>query len=452
MNAAVQTKLNGHSYFLFAGFAIVAALLTNAAMLKTQNARTLDRRHDALVAAVPEMRAALAVAGPETDVIQLPAEMQALQTIPIFSRSSGYLERRCVDIGDKVKAGDLLAVVQTPEVDEQVKVAEANLRVAQANVDSAIADRQSLSAQLHASDSSVQQSRTNLNFSTIEAKRYQALAADGAVSSEQRDQAFKQFNSDSAQISIAQMSRNSLEAQLHSADMKLLAMRNLVSLAEASLRQVTTVDQFRNITAPCNGVITERFVDSGSLISAGASSGNTQLLSMARTEILRIYVDVPQGAYRSIRTNDHVEISVRELPGRTFSGTVTNISGGLNAQTRTLKVEIKIDNKNGELWPGAFAEVHFSTKRIAPSVIVPSNAIVTTNEGLNIVVVKNHRAFSQPVSVLRDHGNNLEIDHGVKAGDVLLLDPPSNIANGAVVDVSFEQPANGAAHSSAAAK
>ncbi len=260
---------------------------------RLQNQAELSQVHQQLSMSVPLVSAVAVKQASQNASLVLPGDLQPIQNIPIYARANGYLLKRFVDIGDNVKAGDLLAIIDTPELDQQVQTAAANLRAAQANVASALSDRESFSAQLFAADSTIKQTRTNLEFSNSELQRYQELASEGAVSYEERDQMLKQFNSDKATIEVAQHNRQAHLAQVASANAKIAAAKQTVESTEATLNQLKAMQGFQKVVAPSDGVITNRLADAGALVAAGGSSGTTQILAMAKTDVLRIYVDVP---------------------------------------------------------------------------------------------------------------------------------------------------------------
>jgi RND family efflux transporter MFP subunit len=194
------------------------------------------------------------------------------------------------------------------------------------------------------------------------------------------------------------------------------------------------MQSFQKVVAPADGVITNRFVDAGNLVAAGGASGTTELLAMAKTDVLRIYVDVPQTDYRYIHSGDKANILLQEFPGQKFVGTVTNISGQLNSNSRTLQTEIQFDNKAHVLKPGAYADVQFLYKNTNPPLLIPSNAAVTKNDGLYVAISADKKVRFQKIDVSRDRGNELEVRQGIKAGQIALLDPPDSLSDGSTVN------------------
>lgn len=400
---------------------------------RLQNQAELTSVHQQLSMSVPVVSAVAVKQATHNASLVLPGDLQPIQNIPIYARANGYILKRFVDIGDNVKEGELLAIIDTPELDQQVLQAAANLRAAQANVTSALSDRENFASQLFAADSTIKQTRTNLEFSNTELKRYQELVSEGAVSFEERDKTLRQFNSDTAAIEVAQHNRQAQLAQVASANARIAAARQAVESNEATLKQLKALQGFQKVVAPADGVITNRLVDAGALVAAGGSTGTTQILSMAKTDILRIYVDVPQSDYRYIHNNDKAEIALQEFPGQTFAGTVTNIAGSLNSNSRTLQTEIRIDNRQHVLTPGSYAEVRFHYNNPNPPVIIPSNAAITKNDGLYAAVVNNGKVEYRKVEVARDYGNKMEISTGLKASDLVVLDAPDGLAGGSSV-------------------
>ena len=417
----------------------VIALTAFGVAPRVQNHMELDQVHVQLAKRVAELSGVVAQPAENNQVLSLPGDLQPIQNIPIYARANGYMLKRFVDIGDQVKAGDLLAIIDTPELDQQVQQSLSNLRAAEANLASSFSDRENYAAQLFAADSTIKQARTNLEFSTTEVQRYKLLANQGAVSYEQRDQTLKQFNSDTAAIEVAEHNRQAQLAQVASANGRIAAAKQQVQSSQANLASLKAMQSFQKVVAPADGVITNRFVDAGSLVAAGGSTGTTQILSMAKTDALRIYVDVPQSDYRFIHNNDKAELILQEFPGQSFTGTVTNIAGSLNSNSRTLQTEIRIDNKKHVLKPGSYAEVRFHINNPNPPVIIPSSATITRNDGMYVAVVQEHKVKFHQVQVARDYGSKIAVSQGLKAQDVVVIDPPDGLVEGTTVNVKVAQ-------------
>ncbi len=439
-HAAENRKAKGAlNPFLLPVVVGVVALAAVGVTPRVQNQMELKKVHEQLTTKLPELSATVAKAAAKSESLSLPGDLQPVQNIPVYARANGYVVKRLVDIGDTVKAGQLLAIIDTPELDQQVQQAAANLRAAQANLTSALSDRENYAALLFAADWTIKQNRTNLEFSTTEVGRYAALATEGAVSYEQRDQALQKYNSDTAAIQVAQHNRQAQLAQVASANARIAAAKQSVESNQAALNQLKALQGFQKVVAPCDGVITDRLVDAGALVAAGGANGTTQLLTMAKTDVLRIYVDVPQSDYRYIHNNDKADLLLQEFPGQAFVGRVTNIAGSLNSTSRTLQTEIRIDNKDHVLKPGSYAEVRFHFDNPNPPVIIPSNASITKNDGLYVAVDNKDKIEYRRIEVARDYGNNLAVSKGLKVNDVVVLDPPDGLAAGSAIKVTVKK-------------
>ncbi len=427
----ITRKVKGFTnVYVIAPVIMFAALVTIGTVPRLFTQSNLNNIHQQVVSDIPSVQATVVAPADSRTTLLLPGDTQPIQNIPIYARANGYVLKRLVDIGDNVKAGQLLAVISTPELDQQVEQAQANLRQAQAALTQSLADRTNFTAQLFASRASIKQARTNLAYSDTEYKRYQDLSAQGAVSYEQRDQWLKQFDADTAGLQIAQENEKAALAQVVSADARIDAAKQSVEASQHSVGQLKALQGFQNIVAPCDGVITDRLVDAGALVAAGGANGTTQLLTMAKTDVLRIYVDVPQSDYRYLHNGDKADILLQEFPGKVFVGTVTNIAGSLNSNSRTLQTEIRIDNKDNVLRAGSYTQVRFVFNRQDPPVTIPSNAMITKNDGPYVAIVKDGKVEFNRIEIARDYGNKLEVSQGLKVGDIVLLDAPDNLSNG----------------------
>lgn len=311
----------------------------------------------------------------------LPGNLQANYQAPIYARTSGYLKRWLVDIGAPVKAGQLLAEIESPEVDEQLRQAEANLATAQAN--QKIAD--------------------------VTATRWRHLRETDSVSKQEADE----------KISAADAS----DAQVQAARANVLRLRELTG--------------FERIVAPFDGVITARETDIGQLINAGSGTG-PELFRIADMRRLRLYVRVPQSYAAAMRPGLEAELRFPDRPGKTYVATLDTTSSAIDPASRTLMVELIVDNQNRELLPGAYTEVHFHVPASVngQSFMLPANVLLFRGDGLHVATVDAHdHVVMKPVTIGRDYGSSIEIVSGVSADDDVILSPPDSLANDAAVRV-----------------
>ena len=311
----------------------------------------------------------------------LPGNIQANYEAPIYARTSGYLKRWLVDIGTPVKAGQLLAEIESPEVDQQLRQAEADLATAKAN--QAIAD--------------------------LTAERWRKLRATDSVSKQEADE----------KISLAA----SGDAQMQA--------------ARANVQRLRELSGFEKVTAPFDGVVTARSTDIGRLIAAGENTGPA-LFRVADMHRLRLYVSVPQTYAAVMKPGVNADLLLPDRPGKTYVATLDSTSSAIDVSTRTLLAQLVIDNKNGELLPGAYAEVHFKLPPGAGPVSykLPANVLLFRSDGLHVGTVDaNGRVALKPVEIGRDYGSDIEIVRGLDPNDKVILSPPDSLTDGLTVRV-----------------
>ncbi len=324
----------------------------------------------------------------EDGEIALPGNTQAFNDTPIYARTNGYLKKFFVDIGQHVSQSQLMAIIETPEVDQQLQVAEADLKSAQAN----------------------------LSLADTTAQRYQNLLKSDSVSKQETDVA----------VSGAAAKRAAVEA------------------AEANVRRLQQLQSFEQIYAPFSGVVTARNTDIGDLIDAGSGSAQPKdLFRIAATGKLRVFVAVPEIYAPNIHDGDTAALTLDEYPGQQFIGRVARNSNAIDMASRTLNVEVDVDNPQNKLLPGAYVFVHFKLPQQQTQISVPANALLFRSEGLRVAIVSSGRVHLQPITIAKDNGATLEVASGLNRGDQIILDPADSIAEGQPVHI-VNHGANGA--------
>jgi RND family efflux transporter MFP subunit len=343
--------------------------------------------------AVPNVRTMTVVEDKEPRTIELPGSMAAFDYATLFARATGYISVRNVDIGSKVRKGDVLALIAAPDLDQQFDQAKAQL------------------VQLQAS---VEQAKANAELGRVTSARTSQLVVKGVSSAQQGDQDRLTFASETAALAVA---------------------RANVVVQQAAVNRLAQLTDFEQITAPFDGVITSRLIDVGSLVTADANSG-TPLFSIDRTDVLRVRVYVPQTDYFGIKDGDRATVTVPELPDRVFEGKVARNARTLAAGTRTLLTEVDVNNKDGVLTAGLYGIVHFQVRRSNPVVLIPSQAVIFNKDGLSAAVVSNGKVELRKLELEADNGVNVEVRIGLRPGDRVILSPPANIADGMRVQTS----------------
>ena len=348
---------------------------------RVSDAHRLERatRRDA----IPTVRITIPTISGTKSEIALPGNTQAFDDTPIYARTSGYLKQWFVDIGQHVTQGQLMATIETPELDEQLAVARADLKSAQADL--ALADTTS--------------------------KRYQNLLKLNSVSEQETDVA----------VSSAAAKRAAVEA------------------AQANVRRLAQLQSFEKVYAPYSGIVTQRNTDLGDLINSGSSStSNTakELFHIASVSRLRVFVAVPEVYSPDIHNGDPATLTLDEYPGQVFEGTVTRNSGSIDSGSRTLNVEVDVNNRDGKLLPGAYVFVHFKIPRQNRQLSIPSNALLFRAEGLQVGIVRNGHVHLQSVTIGTDNGSSVQIATGLSPHDMVILDPSDSLAEGEPVQVA----------------
>jgi RND family efflux transporter MFP subunit len=360
----------------------VALLLIVAVLLVGFGRWSRKRADKALAARTTELAAPSVIAAPPTpgapvDSFVLPGNVTAWTDSPIYARTSGYLTRWYFDIGARVKKGALLAEIATPEVDQQLAQAEADLNTSQANA----------------------------NNARIQADRYTGLVKSNAVSRQDTDTFVNQATATAAAVRSAQ----------------------------ANVQRLRDLESFEKVYAPFDGVITARNVDTGQLIDPGAGK---ELFHLQAIQTLRVYANLPQVYTNNVKRGLKIDLTFAEHAAKTYQGTLARTSDAIDPASRTLLVEIDVDNRAGELLPGSLAQVHFKTPSAGPAFIVPAAALIFRKEGLRVgVVVNGNIAHLVPVVIGEDDGASVQIVTGLSAADQVIQDPPDSLIEGEKVFV-----------------
>jgi RND family efflux transporter MFP subunit len=380
-----NTESRGVGPFVWIGLAVLAVILGFAvyrgitARATANTALRQDTRHNAVATVVvtyPE-------AGAPLQEIVLPGNTQAFTDTPIYARTNGYLRRWYFDIGAHVKAGQLLAEIETPEVDQQLQQSQADLATAQANY--------------------------SLAQST--ASRWQFLMKSDSVSKQETDEKLGDLN----------------------------AKKAIVDSATSHVRRLQETQGFQKVYAPFSGVITARNVDTGALISAGASTPARELFHLSSINTLRVYVNVPEVYSRAAVPGSLATLTLDEYPDRVFHGKLVRNANAIDSATHTLLVEVDVDNQKGELLPGAYVAVHMKLPGQVRAVTIPSNALMFREEGLRAAIVRDGKTELVPIKIGRDFGHSVEVVSGLSGKDPVILNPQDSLISGTPVTIKQQE-------------
>jgi membrane fusion protein, multidrug efflux system len=315
---------------------------------------------------------------PDEDLL-LPGSLQAYEESPIYARTSGYLVKWYKDIGSRVQKGELLAKIDTPEIDQELSQTRA----------------------------ARQQTAAQLDLARTSAERWENLRKSDSVSQQEADQQVSAYKQGQANVAAA----------------------------DANVRRLEQLESFKNVYAPFSGVLTKRNVDPGALINAGAAG--KELFDVARVDPLRVFVNVPQAYASTIKTGNKAWITLQEFPGKKFEGVVSHTADAIDPATRTMLAEVDVPNKNSELLPGSFGQVHFSVHAAARKVTVPVNAMLFRAEGPRVAVVgRDNKVQLRPISIGNDYGTTLEVLGGVNENEQVIINPADSLEEGQQVQIA----------------
>jgi RND family efflux transporter MFP subunit len=375
-----QPRKKGSRLFAILFFVVIGLVVVGGITLFQRRAQYQALAKETETLAIPTVAVIHAETESAREDLVLPGSMQAYVESPIYARTNGYLKKWYHDIGSRVRSGELLVDIDTPEVDQQLSQARADLNTSQANA----------------------------NLSRITATRYQELIKTDGVSKQEVDNAV-----------------GDMEAKLAT-----------VKSAEANVRRLEELESFKHIYAPFSGVITRRNVDTGTLINAGNGGSSQQLFFLAQTDPLRVYLSVPETYAPSIRAGLGAYLELTQFPGQKFEGKVVRTSEAIDTGTRTLLTEVDVPNHNGTLLPGGYAQVHLQVQVTGARLTVPVNALLFRSEGLRAVVVDaNHKTHLRPLTIGRDYGTTLEVLQGLEPRDWIVLNPADSLEEGQEVRV-----------------
>lgn len=406
---------------------LIGVLFVLGLIPKIKENKILNEREEAVAASVPTVSTVKITAAPFEESATIPGNIGAMQYTTIYARVDGYLKSRIIDIGDSVKTGQLLAEIDTPTIDEEIAQAKADLSQAKAQLVGAQAKLRESKAQDETAAAEIKKVEADQQFAAVTADRWQNMASRGAVSLQSRDERNRALASQNASLEQARAQKIAADDAVSSAAAQVQVARAGVESKQAALDRYKAQQAFKYIKAPFDGVITVRKVDPGALITAGSQSANMELFQLAKLDVLRIYVNAPQNLARYLAPGQKAELSVSSFPERTFEGTVTNISGALDPQTRTRQTEIKIDNPDHKLLPGMYAQVKLTAHRPDTWVRVPSSAVIPKNGDLDVFIVEGGKAKLKKVVIGRDFGDEIEIKAGLDKDQVVIVSPPDDL-------------------------
>ncbi|MBE7157518.1 MAG: efflux RND transporter periplasmic adaptor subunit [Rhodospirillales bacterium] len=368
--------------------------------------------------------------GGSTAELELPGNTEALNVARIYARSTGYIRERRADIGTHVKGGQVLAVIESPETDAQLSQAKANLEQARAAVTQARANLDQAQAGVQQARAMVVQAQANRDIAQTTNTRWTRLVNRGVLPKQAGDERQSAYAAREAETEAAVASEKTAVATVSSREADIRAAEAAVSAQAANVQRLQRLQDFERVEAPFDGVVTERKVERGDLVTADAG-GDRNLFSVAQGDTLRIQVNVPQTYSVDLKTGQAAEVTLRERPGKVYEGRVARTAEALDQSSRTLLSEVQLSNKNGELLPGMYAKVKFTLARSHPLTVIPGNAVVANASGTRVVTIgaDDHVHFV-PVELGRDMGSEVEVLKGLDGSERVATNPPDTLTEG----------------------
>jgi RND family efflux transporter MFP subunit len=395
------------TFFAVLGIIVISAVVAGW-LPRLRRGRTLEAAASTLRTQRPVVKVVAALKAPASGSLDLPGDLQALIESPIFARADGYLVKRNVDIGDRVKNGQVMAEIETPELDQQLAQAQATL----SNSRSALAE---LQADLVLAEA-------NLKLAEKTYQRWLNLEKKGVVSHQDADER-------SANLDVQR-------AQVTAAHAKIVSANDFVAANEASLHRLEQMKLFSKVTAPFDGLITARNVDVGTLINYGNGGSKQEMFRVADIGTMRVFVNIPQAYAGSVEVDQKAELRVQELPGQVFSTVVKRFTHEVDAASRSMLAILVVPNPRGILLPGMYAQVRFTEARTAPALLIPSDALILSPQGTRVATVDAAgKVRFRDIQVGADSGSQVEVMAGLSEGDRIILNPTDAIRDGVAVDV-----------------
>jgi RND family efflux transporter MFP subunit len=444
-------KETGFARLLGISGVVMSLALPIGVIPRIMQGHELGESHKKIVEQLPLVSTAQVRPAPSTNQLNLPGTIEAIVDTEIYARSSGYVQQRFVDIGDHVQAGQLLAKLQTPEVEASEREAKAQVLTSVAARAQSEADRERAQADLSAAIAQVSQAKASLTeadsdqkFALSTYQRWKSLGEQGAVSWQDVDEKENRYKTATAARQAALDKVSAAESNVIAARAKVKAQSATVDLSAANIlaskaraTRSSTERDFQNVTSPFTGIVTERNADTGMLVTSGSENSKTSLFKIARVDTVKVFIDVPQYSAVGVRAGQAVKVSLKELPDRVFNGTVARTSVALDPAARTMRTEIHIDNKAMLLAPGMYADVNITVPVTAKTFLIPANSLVSSSEGQRVVTLaKDGTVHFKKLQLGKDLGTDIEVIGGLNGSESLVVNPQDTLTEGAKVVTS----------------
>ncbi len=370
----------------------------------------------------------------------LPGQIEAVRETTLYARTTGYLKHWKVDIGDSVKTGQLLAEIDSPEVDMQLEQARASLQQTRAALEQSRAALEQSNAALERSKADLVNAQATAGNAEVTMKRYENLRGTNSVSEQDISQRETDVKTTKAAVNADEAAVQSAEATIVASKANINAAQANVNAAESNVRRLEVLQSFERVTAPFDGTITARQAEEGALITAGSGTNAQPLFHLACTDPVRVFLDVPQAYAPTVKEGQNVQLLVREFPANKYTGTVVRTAHAIDIASRTLRTEIQIPNKSGELLAGMYAQVKLAVLSTTPPLILPGSTLVVNADGTQVITVRDGKVHFQKVTVETDFGSTYTVTAGLDEKDDVVAAPNERMVEGVPVSVVAPTP------------
>ncbi|MCU1262476.1 MAG: efflux transporter, family, subunit, partial [Bryobacterales bacterium] len=362
---------------------------------------------------------------------------EAVVVADIYARATGYVKSRSANIGDHVRAGQSLAQIESPELDQELARARSTVEESRAIWHQAQANVTRAEETVVEGHARLEQSQANEALASATSERWTRLVNKGVLPRQEGDEKSYAYSARRAEVAAAQAGIKTSQAMVNAARASVVSAEAAIRANEANVSRLERMVAFERVVAPFDGIITERSVEQGELITSGGVDGGHKLFAIAQPSVLRVQINVPQTFAPELKTGQEARLTVRERPGLTFTGKVARTANALNTSSRTLLVEVQVDNREGTLLPGMFSEVKFALARARPATLVPADALIANAQGTRVAAVDPHgRIHFRNVEVARDLGTQIEIAIGLEPNQPVVLNPGEMLAEGQEVEIA----------------
>lgn len=421
-----------------ASILLVLVIFGAVAAAKFQKRESAMRFSQAATGGKPLVNTALATEAPPTTELTLPGNTEAVVVADIYARAAGYVRTRTANIGDHVKQGQVLATIESPEVDQELAQARATVEESRAAWRQAEATVARAEAAVVEARARLEQTKANEALASATSERWTRLVDKGVLPKQEGDERQYAYSARKAESAAAEASIHTAAASVNAARASVVAAEAAVRANQANVSRLERLVGFERVVAPYDGIITERLVEQGDLITqAGGVDGGRKLFAIAQPATLRVQVNVPQTFAPDIQVGQDTKLTVQERADVQFTGRVVRTASSLNPASRTMLVEVQVDNRNGALLPGMFSEVKFTLPRSHPATVIPAEALVANAKGTRVATVDpGGKIRFRNIEVARDLGTQIEIASGLTPNEVVILNPSEMLAEGQEVQAA----------------